>query len=90
VPKTFCQTFNPVLLHARSTPGWKRNACAISSDYTRNPWARAGDRAQDPGRIPPQEIPSPRLGDRGYFCPAREVAGDFYDAFNLGEGMSHW
>jgi serine phosphatase RsbU (regulator of sigma subunit) len=81
--------FNPVLLHARLNAGLeKKRLRDIERLYT-----QSLERELEIGRriqagFLPQKIPQPTGWEiEAYFCPAREVAGDFYDAFNLAEGQ---
>ena len=86
-----------IISPSRSTP----RSCARASDSSlakkrlhdrraasrAEPRARARDRTRDPARLPAGGIPAPAGWElRAHFRPARQVAGDFYDAFALAGG----
>jgi len=81
--------FNPVLLRARVGATLEKKRLRDRERL----WAKSLERDLEIGReiqrsFLPEELPKPAGWEiAARFQPARQVAGDFYDAFNLGGGQ---
>lgn len=80
--------FNPVLMHARMNAGLEKKRLRDIEQRYLNSLKNELEigRAIQAGFLPTQ-IPQPAGWQlEAYFCPARQVGGDFYDVFELEDG----